>query len=208
MSFPSSTMPLQKSSKHGSGESDDVDLNPSPSRSTLSTTVSFPPGCQQDPGFHIERNPLLESAGPLEEALLPDTTSLALATPQGLIRYLEYKETPTEAVDQISQHRLTGEQWIGVYGQGEAAAAVAMIMGDFPALPSLRARANMGSAGSSDKEASGCRSRLRRQAISCSGESGQAKCEHRTTSAELEANEGRDCTKAGSAVKCAHVHQQ
>jgi hypothetical protein len=125
--------------KHGSGESDD-DLNPSPARSTLSSTVSFPPGSRQSPGVQVERNPLLVGIGSPEEALLPDATSLERATPQGLIRYLEYKGTPTEAVDQISQHRLTGEQWIGVYGQGEAAAAVAIIMGDYPALPSLRAR--------------------------------------------------------------------
>jgi hypothetical protein len=133
-------MSLQTSSKHGSGENDDVDLNLSPARSTLSTTVSFPPGSQQGPGFHIERNPLLESVGPLEEALLPVVTSLENATQEELIWYLESNRVVAEACDQVSQHRLTGRHWIGMYGQGEAAAAVAMMMSDFPALQSLRAR--------------------------------------------------------------------
>jgi hypothetical protein len=100
--------PFMTTSKHGSEESDD-DLQPSPARSTLSSTVSFPPGSQQGLGVRTELNPLLENVGSLEEALLPYATISELATPQELIRYLEYKGTPTEAVDQISQHRLTGE---------------------------------------------------------------------------------------------------
>jgi hypothetical protein len=127
-------------SKHGSDESnDDLHLSsPSPS-----PTVSFPPVRQQGPGIRFEqeqRDPLLESLGTPAEALLFDVNSLAMATPLGLTRYLEYSKVSAEAANQVSQYGLTGAQWVGVYGRGEAAAAVAMMMGDFPALPSLRAR--------------------------------------------------------------------
>jgi hypothetical protein len=120
-------------------EKSDEDLQlASPGRS--SPTVLFPPGSQQGLGVRLERNPRLESIGSQEEPFLPDVTSLMLGTSQGLIRYLEYGKVSADAVNQVSQHGLTGKHWIGVYGQGEAAAAVAMTMGDFPALLSLRAR--------------------------------------------------------------------
>jgi hypothetical protein len=140
------------STKHGREEGNvTADLPSASSRSSpitssrsspTSRTVSFPlpPGSQQSPGVQVERNSLLVGIGSPEEALLLDARSLAYATHEGLIRYLGQGNVKAVAVDQIAEAGTTGRQCVGMYGQDEDAGAITAMIGDFPALDSLRAR--------------------------------------------------------------------
>ena len=126
------------SSKHGREESNETQPY-TPSRS-LSYTVTCPPGYIPGSGIKAENNPI---HSPMTPRSPPSTAprDLSKATHEELIRYLEEIRVPSNAITQVQEYGLTGNQWVGVYGRrGDEEDAVAELMRDYPSLSSLRAR--------------------------------------------------------------------
>ena len=126
------------STKHGREESNETQ-GYTPSRS-VSYTVACPPGYTPGSGTKAERNPL---HSPMTLRFPPPTVprDLSKATHEELIRYLEENKVPSDAITQVQEYGLTGNQWVGVYGrQGDEEDAAADLMRDYTSLCSLRAR--------------------------------------------------------------------
>ena len=126
---------------HGSEDYNETTDSPrhSPGSGTGSHTVSYPPGFQHfGSPIRAERNPLLRPEAQAE--METDARGLSEVTQSGLIRHLEGCKVPADVITQISAVGLSGRQWVGIYGRGDDAEAVTVMMSDFPGLSSLKAR--------------------------------------------------------------------